>query len=164
MKGLYRRLLGTLNPNAAVTGTRTAAGAVGAGFVLAALFSGCAGGLKSGGVAGLLRDNFFSPQSGGVSPADCRDGVWEGLGRGHRGNILVRLTVSGGLIRHIEIVEQQEDPAIGGVAMAELAEQILAYGPAETDAVSGATDSSKGFLDAVEEALRRGTGGAFPYK
>jgi uncharacterized protein with FMN-binding domain len=61
-------------------------------------------------------------------------------------------------------VEQQEDPAIGGEAMAELAEQILAYGPAETDAVSGATDSSKGFLDAVEEALRRGTGGAFPYK
>lgn len=125
--------------------------------VLALLPSGCAGGgLKSGGVAGFLRENVFSSQTGGVSPADCRDGVWEGLGRGYRGNILVRLTVAGGFIRDIEIAEHGEDPAIGGEAMAELLEQILAYGPGETDAVSGATESSRGFLSAVEDALRRG--------
>jgi uncharacterized protein with FMN-binding domain len=82
--------------------------------------------------------------------------VWEGLGRGYRGNILVRLTVAGGLIRDIEIVEHGEDPAVGGEAMAELLEQVLAYGPGETDALSGATESSRGFLNAVEDALRRG--------
>ena len=130
----------------------------GIALALALVFSGCAGwGLKSGGAAGFLRENFFFPQSGGVSPANCRDGVWEGLGRGYRGNILVRLTVAGGIIRNIEITEHGEDPAVGGEAMAELLEQVLAYGPAETDAVSGATESSRGFLSALEDALRRGT-------
>jgi uncharacterized protein with FMN-binding domain len=129
-----------------------------AAAALTLVVSGCVGGdVKSGGAARFLREN-FSPQSGGVSPADCRDGVWEGLGRGYRGNILVRLTVAGGLIRDIEIVEHGEDPALGGEAMAELLEQTLAYGPAETDAVSGATESSRGFLSAVEDALRRGSG------
>jgi uncharacterized protein with FMN-binding domain len=155
MRELKGRLFRTLKADTAAV--CAAAGLTGAGFVLAALLSGCAGsGLKSGGAAGFLRENFSSPQSGGVSPADCRDGVWEGLGKGYRGNILVRLTVSGGLIRNIEIVEEEEDPATGGEAMAELVEQILAYGPGETDAVSGATGSSRGFLGAVEEALRRG--------
>ncbi|MDR1637345.1 MAG: FMN-binding protein [Treponema sp.] len=133
-------------------------GGIAAALVLALVFSGCAsGGLKSGGVARFLREN-FSPQSGGVSLANCRDGVWEGLGRGYRGNILVRLSVAGGLIRNIEIAEHGEDPAVGGEAMAELLEQVLVYGPAETDAVSGATESSRGFLSAVEDALRRGSG------
>jgi uncharacterized protein with FMN-binding domain len=121
------------------------------------VFSGCtSGGVKPGGAARFLRENIFSPQSRGVSPADCRDGVWEGLGRGRRGNILVRLTVAGGLIRDIEIAEHSEDPAIGGETMEELLEQVLAYGSAEPEAVSGATESSRGFLDAVVDALRRG--------
>jgi uncharacterized protein with FMN-binding domain len=133
-------------------------GVMAGAIALVLAFSGCASeGLKSGGVVRFLRENFFSPQSGGVSPANCRDGVWEGLGRGYRGNILVRLTVAGGLIRDIEIAEHGEDPAVGGEAMAELLEQVLAYGPAETEAVSGATESSRGFLNAVEDALRRGT-------
>jgi uncharacterized protein with FMN-binding domain len=132
-------------------------GTIVAALALALFFSGCAsGGLKSGGAARFLRENFFSSQSGGLSPENCRDGVWEGLGRGYRGNILVRLTVAGGLIRNIEIVEHGEDPAVGGEAMAELTEQALAYGPAETDVVSGATESSRGFLNALEDALRRG--------
>jgi uncharacterized protein with FMN-binding domain len=66
--------------------------------------------------------------------------------------------VAGGLIRDIEIVEHREDPALGGEAMAELLEQVLIYGPAETDVVSGATESSRGFLNALEDALRRGSG------
>jgi uncharacterized protein with FMN-binding domain len=122
---------------------------------LALFFSGCAGGApRSGGIAGLFRENFSSES--GLSAENCRDGTWEGLGRGYRGNILVRLTVSEGIVRNIEIVEHREDPAIGGEAMAELLDQVLSYGPAETEAVSGATESGRGFLDAVEDALRQG--------
>jgi uncharacterized protein with FMN-binding domain len=64
--------------------------------------------------------------------------------------------VAGGLIRDIEIAEHREDPAVGGEAMTELLEQALAYGPVEIDVVSGATESSRGFLNALEDALRRG--------
>ncbi|MDR3192381.1 MAG: FMN-binding protein [Treponema sp.] len=153
MKGLYWPPFRVRKPSGPAAGI--VSGAILA--ALALLFSGCAsGGLKSGGAARFLRENFFPPQSGGVSPANCRDGVWEGLGRGYRGNILLRLTVAGGFIRDIEIVEHREDPAVGGEAMTELLEQVLARGPAETDVVSGATESSRGFLNALEDALRQG--------
>lgn len=158
MEGLYWLSSRNRNP-APVLGSGVVSGGIAAALALALFFSGCAsGGLKPGGAARFLRENFFPPQSGGTSPANCRDGVWEGIGRGYRGNILVRLTVAGGLIRDIEIVEHREDPALGGEAMAELLEQVLIYGPAETDVVSGATESSRGFLNALEDALRRGSG------
>jgi uncharacterized protein with FMN-binding domain len=155
MKDLYPQTAQTRSPVFA-PGAGPVSGSA-AALVLALLFSGCAGEtFRSGGVAGLFRENFSSES--GLSPENCRDGTWEGLGRGYRGNILVRLTVSGGIIRNIEVAEHGEDPAIGGEAMAELLDQVLSYGPAETEAISGATESSRGFLNAVEEALRQGTG------
>jgi uncharacterized protein with FMN-binding domain len=118
------------------------------------LFSDCAAiGSKLG---GMIRENFVDPASRSLSPADCRDGVWEGIGRGYRGNILVRVTVTGGLIRNIEIAEHDEDSAVGWEAMMDILEQALPYGPAGLDTVSGATESSQGFLAALEDALRQG--------
>lgn len=125
-----------------------------AGILLAVGLAGCTG-LGSGGLVGFFRGNGMAGRTGG-SPTNCRDGVWEGIGRGYRGNILVRVTVANGLIRDIEIAEHGEDPAVGGEAMAELLEQCLTYGPAEPDVVSGATESSQGFLAAVEDALHQG--------
>jgi fumarate reductase flavoprotein subunit len=58
-----------------------------------------------------------------------------------------------GAITGIEIVESGEDPFVGGAAMEELLELVLMYNSTDLDAVSGATESSKGFLAAVENAM-----------
>jgi uncharacterized protein with FMN-binding domain len=78
-----------------------------------------------------------------------------GSGRGWGGEIRVLLRINSSLIQEIEILPHSEDPFIGGEAMGELLELVLDYQSAGLDAVSGATESSAGFLAAVEDALNR---------
>jgi uncharacterized protein with FMN-binding domain len=107
--------------------------------LLAALGAGCAG-LKPG----------ESPADGGRESPGFR--VREGVGEGYRGLIAVRVECSGDLIRNIEIIRHQEDEFAGLAAMEELLALILETGSTDLDAVSGATQSSRGFLEAVERA------------
>ncbi|MCL2069391.1 MAG: FMN-binding protein [Treponema sp.] len=83
-----------------------------------------------------------------------RPGVYEGSGQGYRGPIYVRIQVSRAGIEDIVIVSHNEGAfGSGGGAMEELLEQILESGSTELDVISGATFSSRGFLEAVEDAL-----------
>jgi len=58
-----------------------------------------------------------------------------------------------GAITEISVIESAEDPAIGGAAIEELTDLVLMYNTPEIDAVSGATETSRGFLEAVENAI-----------
>ncbi|GHT61264.1 hypothetical protein FACS1894109_19690 [Spirochaetia bacterium] len=121
-------------------------------FVLVALglLSGCAAFKNRTQIAGPFAE-FFRES---LSAADCRDGVWEGTGQGYRGAIRLRVSIADGQIQGIEFEDHNEDPAVGGAAMEELLDLVLEYNSADLDAVSGATESSTGFLAAVENALR----------
>jgi uncharacterized protein with FMN-binding domain len=81
--------------------------------------------------------------------------VWEGSGRGYRGEIRVQVSAGAALIQGIEISAHREDPLIGGAAMEELLELVLEYQTTDLDGISGATESCAGFLAAVEDALNR---------
>jgi uncharacterized protein with FMN-binding domain len=112
--------------------------------VFAAPFlSGCAG------VSGVRADHGLSRSSRRALP----DGEYEGSGQGYRGAIRVRVRIEAGGIGEILIIDSEEDPSVGGAAMEELLELALIYQSADLDAVSGATESSKGFLAAVEDAI-----------
>ena len=81
---------------------------------------------------------------------------YEGFGEGYRGPIRLRVRIGpGGDIRGIEILDHGEDPLVGGYALEELLEAVLSAGSTDIDAVSGATESSAGFLEAVEDAAAR---------
>jgi fumarate reductase flavoprotein subunit len=118
-----------------------------------------AGALLGGAVlAGTLLAGTLLAGCAGLSSQTApgpRNGIWEGSGQGWGGEIRVRLHVNSTLIQGIEIVSHNEDPLTGGEAMEELLELVLDYQSADLDAVSGATESSAGFLSAVEEALTR---------
>jgi uncharacterized protein with FMN-binding domain len=81
------------------------------------------------------------------------DGVYEGTARGRRGPIRVRVRLEAGSIVEIDIADSSEDQFVGGAAMEELLELVLTYNTTDLDAVSGATESSDGFLAAVENAI-----------
>ena len=81
------------------------------------------------------------------------DGTYTGTGEGYGGDITVSVTVSGGQITAIEIVSAPEEtPAYFSQATGVI-EKILAHQVAGVDAVSGATFSSEGIMEAVENAL-----------
>jgi uncharacterized protein with FMN-binding domain len=78
---------------------------------------------------------------------------FEGAAKGYRGMIHVRVGMENGVITEITVIESSEDPAIGGAAIEELTDLVLMYNTTEIDAVSGATETSRGFLEAVENAI-----------
>ena len=107
------------------------------------LGAGCAG-------SGFTRQNgnFF-----GYAP-----GIYEGSARGFRGPIHVQVEVSPAGIEDIVITGHEEWIYPGVAAMEELLDLVLETGSTDLDAVSGATFSSRGFLEAVEDALTQAQG------
>ena len=98
------------------------------------LLPGCLG-------AGSARESRYAP------------GIYEGTGRGYRGPIHVQVQVSPAGIDDIAITGHEDEAWPGGAAMEELLQMVLETGSTDLDAVSGATLSSRGFLEAVEDAL-----------
>jgi len=90
-----------------------------------------------------------------VKEAAYTPGAYEGNGSGYRGSIHVRVQTSTVGIEDIAIVSHQESNFPGLVAMEELLELVLETGETGIDAISGATYSSRGFLQAVENALEK---------
>ena len=82
-------------------------------------------------------------------------GTFEGSGRGYRGPIYIRLQTGPAGIEGIVIVRHSESAFPGAAALEELVEAVLEHGSTDVDTVSGATFSSRGFLEAVENALRK---------
>jgi len=79
--------------------------------------------------------------------------VFFGTGQGYRGEISVQVFMDGGNIIEIVIVNSKEDRFVGGEAMEELIDMVIMYNTTELDAISGATETSKGFLEAVRSAI-----------
>lgn len=88
-----------------------------------------------------------------VPGASYIPGEYSGKGRGRQGDIVVRIRVDEQRILEIEVLDHDEDPFTGVPALESLAETALEENSADLDTVSGATLSSRGFLEAVEDAL-----------
>jgi fumarate reductase flavoprotein subunit len=82
-------------------------------------------------------------------------GAYEAIGYGFRGpiHLLVQVDTTG--ITDIEILEHEDDDQIGGAAMEELLTLVLDANSPDIDGISGATESSAGFLAALEDALNQ---------
>ena len=81
------------------------------------------------------------------------EGEYIGEGNGIGGPVRVKVTVADSKIVNIEILEQNETPAIGGKALETLLEEAKAVGSAEIDGVSGATATTNAFVKALNDAL-----------
>jgi uncharacterized protein with FMN-binding domain len=82
-------------------------------------------------------------------------GVYEGAAMGFRGAVRALVQVDENGVAGISL-SHEDDEEIGGAAMAELLELVLeGNSPEGLDAVSGATESSLGFLAAVDDALAK---------
>lgn len=91
-----------------------------------------------------------------VTPANgYADGVYLGEGEGYEGPMTVRVTVFGGKVTSIELVSSMDDEPYFGRAWATVPGRIIAAQTTSVDAVSGATYSSEGIRDAVNNALKK---------
>ncbi len=81
------------------------------------------------------------------------DGAYKGSGEGFHGAIEVEVKVATGKITSVTVLSNQETPDVAGGALANLPKTIVSEQRLDVDAVSGATYTSKGILEAVKNAL-----------
>lgn len=91
--------------------------------------------------------------NGGGTATGYTDGVYEGEGEGFGGTIKVSVEVADGKIVAVDIIEHGETDGISDPAIEEMPGKIVSANSTTVDAVSGATFSSEGIIEAVENAL-----------
>lgn len=98
----------------------------------------------------LFRTEPEAPRARLEPPAD---GVFNGTGRGYGGPVRVRVTVEDLEVTAIDVLSHSETPDVGAPALGRVADSVIANQSLDVDAVSGATASSHGMLDAIADAL-----------
>ncbi|MBF0786377.1 MULTISPECIES: flavocytochrome c [unclassified Streptococcus] len=87
--------------------------------------------------------------------ATKKGGTFEGTGSGKHGDIKVAVTITDGAITKIDVLEQDENKVLSEPVYEELQEMIIAQNSADVEAVSGASATSEGYLNAVKDAVEK---------
>lgn len=93
-----------------------------------------------------------------VPESGYKDGTYQGSGTGFGGTITVQVTVSGGKITAIDIVDASGETTSYFASAKGVIGKMLAGQTPNVDAVSGATYSSNGIIQAVQDALSKAGG------
>lgn len=88
-----------------------------------------------------------------VSDQKYKDGTYKGTGKGHGGDIEVEVVVKDGVIDQVNILNHSETDGISDPAIKEIPEMIKKANGSDITVVSGATNTSNGIKQAVENAL-----------
>lgn len=76
----------------------------------------------------------------------------EGTGLGYADDIKVEVTLDGGKMTAIKVLENSDTAAIANPAIEKLTKAVLEAQSSEVDVIAGATYTSEGFLEAVNTA------------
>ncbi len=88
-----------------------------------------------------------------LSETALADGVYTGSGKGMHSNIAVTVTVESGKIVNVAIDSHDETPGVSDPAIAQIPAAIVAANSTDVDAVAGATLTSNGIIEGVNNAL-----------
>lgn len=81
------------------------------------------------------------------------DGDYEGTAAGGMSDITVSVSVVDGKIAAVDMVSHEETPGIADAAFEQVPAAIVEKNSTEVDIVAGATGTSDGIMQAVENAL-----------
>lgn len=86
---------------------------------------------------------------------ELKDGVYQGIGRGMGGEIVVDVVVTGGKIESVTVAQANDTPGIFEVAVEQIPSRIVEAQSMNVDVVAGVTMTSKGIIDAVSDAIAK---------
>ena len=111
---------------------------------------------SSGSSSSSSSSSSSASSSGAVtfSGATLKDGTYQGSADGYSGTTTVSVTVSGGKVTKISVDSESDSPQFFSRAES-LLDTIVSQQSLEVDAVSGATFSSAGLINAVSDALQK---------
>lgn len=111
--------------------------------------------MKKKKIASLLLAMSMMTTIVGCSQGDSKftSGKFEGKGKGLHGDIKVEVELKDGVIKNINVLEQSENEILGKAAFDGITEKVLAKNSTDVDIVTGSTVTSKGFLEALNNAI-----------
>lgn len=96
------------------------------------------------------------PISQAPTKAKYKDGIYTGKATGYRPGLVVQVTIANGVIANITIVSHNErEPKHYGLAMKRVPEEIIKSQSTAVNGVSGATKTSNGIKNAINDALTK---------
>lgn len=106
--------------------------------------------------AGTPAESSSSSAASSSASSGYKDGTYQGSGAGFRGSTTtVSITVQGGKITDVSVVSTQDTPRFFERAYPTVSQAIVSDQSPQVDAVSGATYSSNGIMQAVADALSK---------
>ena len=95
-----------------------------------------------------------SEKTSSTEPIVYQDGTYEGTSdAGRKSGLKVSVVVTAGKIAEVEVVEHNETDGYGTKAIDNLPGNMVEAQSTSVDTISGATQTSKAIIEAVEEAL-----------
>ena len=85
-------------------------------------------------------------------------GTYTAQGQGNNGPVTVEVTFSASAVTSVRVTDHIETNGISDVALSRIPEEIVAYQSLAVDTVAGATNSSRGVLEAVADCVRQAGG------
>jgi uncharacterized protein with FMN-binding domain len=83
------------------------------------------------------------------------EGTFEGEGEGHIGPIKIQVVTDKYKIKDIKVLEHEETPVIDTIASKKIFEKVIKSNSSDVDVVTGATYTSKGYITAIKDALKK---------
>ncbi len=80
---------------------------------------------------------------------------YKGTGEGYNGDLTVKVGIENDIITTIKVIDHQEDYEWYSKAKKPIIDAIIEAQSTEVDVVSGATYSSLGIIEAVENAMKK---------
>ncbi|MGE5630948.1 MAG: FAD-dependent oxidoreductase [Caulobacteraceae bacterium] len=89
-----------------------------------------------------------------ASAAGYKAGTYTSVGNGHNGAIKVEVTFTDSSIKSVRVLSHSETKGISDAAISRIPQKIVEGQTLKVDAVTGASDSSKGILEAVAACVK----------
>lgn len=103
---------------------------------------------------GLYGCNNSGEETSSNDSAESSEGV-QGTGSGYHGDIVAEVTFSGDQIEAIEIIEENENESLAEPVFTEMRDAMVEQNSTDVDSISGATGSSEGLKEAVDDAIEQ---------
>lgn len=109
----------------------------------------------------LLKASLFETRNAAASAPSfdmstpLKDGAYEATVDGQEGELTVSVTIAGGRLAAVDVVDSHETPSIGGKALETLPDEMVAGNSPDVEAVSGATLTTNRLRDAVVKCLEQ---------
>ncbi|SHE95912.1 flavocytochrome c [Clostridium fallax] len=83
------------------------------------------------------------------------NGAYEGQADGKHGAIKVQVQVDNNNIKDIKVIETNENEVLSEPVFTKLKNTMVCNNSSNVDAISGSTETSKGYINAVQDALKK---------